>query len=229
MIRAVTLSNARGWFDSISIPLNPGLISIIGQKGSGKSALAELIAFAAGSWHDDNAGSFLKRADGHLKGLLVEIEWADGAASRANLGSEQSEENQVRYLSQKFVERLCAEDHVATELVHEIESVIFSYLDPIDTLNASGFDELRAVCTEGVRAQGERLREEVIRLIREECDLVDNAAKLPEKRLRIKTLGEERAGLIKQLPKAASRRSSPSENSSREARRPVHCSASLRG
>jgi len=71
-------------------------------------------------------------------------------------------------------------------------------------LNASSFDELRALRTEGIRAEGDRLRDEVIRLIREECALRDNASKLPDKRTRIKTLTEERAGLVKQLPQAAS-------------------------
>ncbi len=74
---------------------------------SGKSALAELIAFAAGSWHENDAGSFLKRAGHHLESLSVELEWADGATSAAIIGSNPSDENQVRYLSQKFVERLC--------------------------------------------------------------------------------------------------------------------------
>jgi len=58
VIRAVKLSSGSGWFDDISVPLNAGLVSIIGQKGSGKSALAELIAYAAGSWHADDAAVF---------------------------------------------------------------------------------------------------------------------------------------------------------------------------
>src|SRR5665213_2443354 len=204
VIRTVKLSSAGGWFDDISIPLNTGLVSIIGQKGSGKSALAELIAFAAGSWHEHEGGSFLKRAGNHLASMSVELGWADGATSSASLGGNPSDANQVRYLSQKFVERLCADDHIGTELVHEIESVIFSYIDPTDTLNASSFEELRAIRTEGIREEGDRLREDVMRFIREECDLRDTAAKLPEKKVRIKTLTEERDGLTKQIPAAAS-------------------------
>jgi ABC-type cobalamin/Fe3+-siderophores transport system ATPase subunit len=204
VIRAVKLSNASGWFDDISVPLNTGLVSIIGQKGSGKSALAELIAYAAGSWHTDDAGSFLHRAGSHIQDLFIELEWADGTTSPVKLWDDQSGANQVRYLSQKFVERLCADDNIGNELVREIESVIFSYIDPTDTLNASSFEELRAIRTEGVRAEGDRLRDDVIRLIREECDLRDSIAKLPEKQSRIKTLTEERDGLVKQLPKAAS-------------------------
>jgi hypothetical protein len=78
VIRSVKLSHGAGWFDDTSIPLNAGLVSIIGQKGSGKSALAELIAFAAGSWHQDSAGTFLTRAGDHLQNLSVELEWVDG-------------------------------------------------------------------------------------------------------------------------------------------------------
>lgn len=204
VISAVRVANSDGWFDDVEIPLNPGLVSIIGQKGSGKSALAEVIAYAAGSWVTDESGSFLKRAGAHLQGMTVELQWADGSVSQVRAGDERSDERKVRYLSQKFVERLCADDHIGTELVHEIEAVIFSYIDPADTLNASSFDELRAVRTEGIRAEGDRLREDVIRLIREECALRDNAAKLPEKKARIKTLTEERAGLMKQLPQPAS-------------------------
>ena len=195
VIRSVTLSRSGGWFDEVEIPLNAGLVSIVGQKGSGKSALAELVAYAAGSWLTDEPGSFLKRAGEHLRDLRVELNWADGAVSQARIGSDQSDEHHVRFLSQKFVERLCSDDHIGAELVSEIEAVVFSYLDPTDTLNASSFDELRALRTEGIRSEGQRLRDEVVRLIREECSLRENAAKLQEKKTRIKTLTDER-GLI---------------------------------
>lgn len=205
VIRALRLSNSHGWFDDIEMPLNAGLISIIGQKGSGKSALAEIIAYAANSWHPDETDSFLERAGRHINGLAIELEWADGTVSPVELWNEQGEDSRVRYLSQKFVDRLCAEDHVGTELVREIEAVIFSYLDPSDTLNASSFDELRAIRTEGIGEEGNRLRADIDRLIREEYALRDNAAKLDAKKARIRSLTDERTGLRKQLPKAASR------------------------
>lgn len=204
VIRAVRLANSDGWFDDAEIPLNSGLVSVIGQKGSGKSALAELIAYAAGSWVTDEPGSFLKRAGAHLRDLSVELQWADGSTSQARIGDAQSDENDVRYLSQKFVERLCADDHIGSELVREIEAVVFSYLDPTDAMNASSFEELRAIRTEGIRSEADRLRDEVLRLIREECALRENASKLGEKKARIRTLEDERAGLVKQQPKPKS-------------------------
>lgn len=203
VIRSVTISNSNGWFDDLTIPLNAGLVSIIGQKGTGKSALAELVAYAAGSWQDE-LGSFLRRAGQYLDGLAIELEWADDTASTVQLWNGQPEGEGVRYLSQKFVERLCAEDQIGTELVAEIETVIFSYIDPTDTLNASSFSELRALRTEGIREEGDRLRADIIRLIREECALRDPQGKLAEKRERIKVLSKERDGLTKQMPPAAS-------------------------
>ena len=200
VICSVAFSHSGSWFDEVKVPINAGLVSIIGQKGSGKSALAELVAYAAGSWPPNESGSFLKRAGEHLQDLRVELNWADGEVSEVRIGDNQSDEHEVRFLSQKFVERLCADDHIGTELVQEIESVIFSYLEPTDTLNASSFDELRVLRTEGTRSEAHRLRDEVVRLIREECALRENVAKLQEKKSRIKTLAKERAGLVKQFP-----------------------------
>jgi AAA domain len=163
VIRKVKLRNANGWFDDVEIPLNSGLVSIIGQKGSGKSALAELIAYAAGSWEADSPDRFLTRAGQHLEGLEILLEQADGTDSRAVLWYRALEENGVRYLSQKFVERLCTEDRLGTELVREIEAVTFSYTDPTDTLNASNFEELRTLRTQSIREEGDRLRSDIHR------------------------------------------------------------------
>ena len=107
VIGTVRLSNANGWFDDIEITLNPGLVSVIGQKGSGKSALAEIVAYAAGSWHTDDNTSFLSRAAEHLTGLKIELDWTDGVRTTAvELWGEPSDNDEVRYLSQRFVERL---------------------------------------------------------------------------------------------------------------------------
>lgn len=202
VISAVRLSDSDGWFDETEIPLNAGLVSVIGQKGSGKSALAELIAYTCGSWVTDEPGSFLRRAGSYLQKMHVELEWADGEVTTMKLGDDQTDDGAVRYLSQKFVERLCADDHLGDELVEEIENVIFSYIESSDTLNASSFGELRVLLTDSTCAEGQRLQEDITRLIREECDLRDKAGKLQEKKNRKKMLIEERKGLEKQLPKA---------------------------
>jgi hypothetical protein len=203
ILRSVTLANSNGWFDDGEIPLNPGLVSIIGQKGSGKSALAEIIAYAAGSWNASEQGSFLRRAGTCVQDLTVRLTWADGSVTNQRIGSPPSADQKVRYLSQRFVERLCADDHIGKELVREIENVIFAYTDPTETLNASNFEELRALRTQGIREDRDELRGGIVRLIREECALRDNKAKVKDKKARIKALQEEEVGLKKQLPAPA--------------------------
>ena len=205
VLRSVTLASSGGWFEEVEIPFNTGLVSVIGQKGSGKSALAEVISYAAGSWHTEDPSSFIKRADSHLRGLRITLHWADGEDTHACLGEEQSGDGAVRFLSQKFVERLCAEDYKGTELIRAIEAVVFSYIDPTDTLNASSFDELRFLRTRATREQGERLREDINRLIEEELTLWENSLKLGEKRGRIEALTKERDGLLKQIPQPATK------------------------
>jgi hypothetical protein len=64
-IESVKLSDNAGWIDAIEIPLNQDLIAIIGSRGSGKSALAELIAYAGGArffaGNEDKRDTFLSK------------------------------------------------------------------------------------------------------------------------------------------------------------------------
>ena len=203
IISSIGLSNGHGWFEEVEIPLNAGMVSIIGQKGSGKSALADLAAYAAGSWIDDDPNCFLRRADPHLNGMKIALKWADGGEWEDVVDDTYSEESRVKYLSQDYVERICARDGVTRELVREIENVIFNYLNPVETLNASDFSELRSIKTSAVLAEGNRLKGEVEAIIREEFARRDLIAKLGEKQTREKTLANERDGLVKQLPAAS--------------------------
>lgn len=204
VIRSVRLSSAGGWLGDIEIPLNAGLVSIIGQKGSGKSALAELIAYATGSWYADESNSFLHRADKYVRDTQINVEWGDGVKDSVTLWNNHGGEKKVRYLSQRFVERLCSEDKLGDGLIQEIESVVFYHLDPSDKMNASNFKELRTILTKGIREERQRFRDEINNLIREEFALRDNAAKLGIKENRVKELSEEREGLQKQIPTAIS-------------------------
>jgi hypothetical protein len=70
VISSVCLSGGQGWFDDGDIQLNSSLVSIIGQKGSGKSALADLIALAAGSWLGPMAQNLAGRW-GRIKSELI--------------------------------------------------------------------------------------------------------------------------------------------------------------
>lgn len=117
------------WFPQESIAVNTGLVAIIGARGSGKTALADLIAVGAGSAEPfENKASFVYRARTLLDGESV-VHWHGGDSSRADLGDWEiweGPEVRVRYLSQQFVERLCASDGVSDELLTEIDRVIYN-------------------------------------------------------------------------------------------------------
>ena len=124
------------WMKTPVIPLNPGLVAIIGARGSGKTALADIIAAGCNSISDEawNAEewanpSFLVRARPLIGNGKVKVNWAAGEASTRSLdGSDANgplSYERVRYLSQQFVEELCSSSGLTDGLLREIERVIF--------------------------------------------------------------------------------------------------------
>lgn len=124
------------WMTTPIIPLNPGLVAIIGARGSGKTALADMIAAACDSisdeaWNADEWAnpSFLVRARPLVCDGKVKVSWASGEPSVRSLdGSDANgpfSYERVRYLSQQFVEELCSSSGLTDGLLREIERVIF--------------------------------------------------------------------------------------------------------
>ena len=124
------------WMTTPVISLNPGLVAIIGARGSGKTALADMIAAGCDSITDEawNAEewanpSFLVRARPLVGDGKVKVSWASGEPStRALDGSDANgpfSYERVRYLSQQFVEELCSSSGLTDGLLREIERVIF--------------------------------------------------------------------------------------------------------
>lgn len=124
------------WLKTPVIPLNPGLVAIIGARGSGKTALADMIAAGCDSISDESWSaeewanpSFLVRARTLIGNGRVKVSWAAGEPStRALDGSDANgplSYERVRYLSQQFVEELCSSSGLTDGLLREIERVIF--------------------------------------------------------------------------------------------------------
>jgi energy-coupling factor transporter ATP-binding protein EcfA2 len=145
VIDRVTVSGA-DWMATPEIPLSPGLVAIIGARGSGKTALADLLAAgaAAASTHETDQ-TFLQRAKHHLAGSNVALAWGDGVVSGTDLPPSSfvgDDAPRVQYLSQQFVERLCSSEGITDELLTEIERVIFEAHPYEERLGASSFREL---------------------------------------------------------------------------------------
>jgi ABC-type lipoprotein export system ATPase subunit len=161
-VDSVTIANVRPigmpWLLNEVIELNRGLVSIIGERGSGKTALVDLIAAGAQAIGNNlGESSFLKRATSPIDligNAEVEEVWADGAKKRAPFRppDEWADEwPQVRYLSQQFVDQLCSSAGLAVELRQEIERVIFDQTDPTDRFETDSFEALAALLLEPIR------------------------------------------------------------------------------
>lgn len=156
------------WAATPDIPLNPGLVAVIGARGSGKTALADVIAAGCDAilpsgWDADEniSPSFLARARRLVGNATTTLTWGGGATVMRSLdGSDANGHTsfpRARYLSQQFVEELCSAKGVSDGLVAEIERVIFESHSQDDREWAIDFAELRD--QETARFQQARARE----------------------------------------------------------------------
>ena len=139
--------NKGKWFQNICIPMNPGLISIIGNKGNGKSAIAEIIGLLADSHNYEkfaflNKGKFLKnKLASNFEASLI---WENnGETTKKNLSDIPDVNNVERCqcIPQQYFEEICT-DTEFKRFSDEINNVIFSRLTEMDKENCRGFDEL---------------------------------------------------------------------------------------
>jgi energy-coupling factor transporter ATP-binding protein EcfA2 len=176
-IKGINVKKA-DWMKTAELPINPGLVAIIGARGSGKTALVELIAAGAKSVDSRHTKrSFLERAKDHLHGTTSDLTWGNGESTSSpvhidNFSSE-SDDPRVRYLSQQFVDQLCSSDGLADDLVSEIERVIFEAHAPEGRLGARNFEELRKFKTRAVQRRMSKCYE-ALREIGDELSLQDD-------------------------------------------------------
>jgi hypothetical protein len=171
VISDVRISDAP-WAATKVVPLNPGLVAIIGARGSGKTALADVIAagcdaISEAAWAADGdvSPSFLVRARPLIGEAAVKLGWAGGDASSCYLDGRDADDvmaiPRARYLSQQFVEELCSSKGASEGLVREIERVIFEAHAAQGQDGAYSFEELRDQRTARFR-QARRLEAEAI-------------------------------------------------------------------
>ena len=126
--------NSDNWFD-FDIGLNTGLTTVIGNKGSGKSAFSDLLGYLGKSENHEHF-SFLsknrfakedKRFNFDYEGEIV---WYDGETHKSenfSLFDGLQGVPLIRYLPQRYIEETC--NSLDQKFQNEIDSVIFSYVD----------------------------------------------------------------------------------------------------
>lgn len=163
------------WFDGCDIKLNSDLIAIIGNKGSGKSALADTIALLGGT--KEKQFSFLKKDRFRGKNgqpacyFDGELIWKNGNSCKETLSNDPDSEKieLIKYIPQGRFEILCNEhaSGASNELEHELRNVIFSYLPIEYKLESLNFDQLIA--------KQEAVFDEKINNLRNELKRVNNS------------------------------------------------------
>lgn len=191
-----------GWFDDIPpIVLNNGLVAIIGDKGNGKSALADILALGANSSREHY--SFLRKdqflASGAHKRYSAILSFCDNTSNPLSFSDPKytaSKPERVTYLSQSFVNQLCDVRAGAQELQAEIDRVIFAHLPEGKRLKQNSLAQVVRRRAGAFDAGLEELREELsninVEIVRlEEC--VDD-----EYQKRIQALAEQQAAALEQ-------------------------------
>ena len=122
------------WYGkSLQLELNPGLVAIIGNKGAGKSALADVIGLDGGSRNMGDA-SFLSKIRFNDKSkygsrFSSRLQWRDGTTDNwIKLDQKLTSSNgKVEFLPQSYIEKIASSvDDV--ELTREIQKIIFGAL-----------------------------------------------------------------------------------------------------
>jgi ABC-type lipoprotein export system ATPase subunit len=146
---------AEQWFSG-SISFNPGLVAIVGNKGSGKSALADTLGLLGATKND--AFSFLSperfrhSSSGFAGFFEATIEWESGELTTKCLAEsiKQEELERLKYLPQSHVETVCNElTGIGEEgFEQELKAVIFSHVPEAERLDQTTLDEVVRFQTE---------------------------------------------------------------------------------
>ena len=173
------------WFDC-ELPLSADMVAIIGNKGSGKSALADILAIAGNTHCDPAHFSFLikdrfcERGGRLAKQFSVRPVWADGTETKLQLNAKPDLNGveRVRYIPQTYLEKVCTETEPGqqSEFQAELRKVIFSHVSEADRLGRHTLDELIEYKTEELKGQIGNARREIERVNGELVRLEEKAA-----------------------------------------------------
>ncbi|NIX77350.1 AAA family ATPase [Microvirga sp. c23x22] len=154
------------WFRNVEIPFNPELTAIIGNKGSGKSAVADIVALL-GNTRQAKYFSFLTdsqtnrkfKRPGFAENFSGRLVWKSESVVERTLNNDVDvlEPEAVKYLPQNYFESLTNEIEVQA-LRREIEDVVFSHVDISDKMDAKSFRDLEERKTLNSRQEASQIK-----------------------------------------------------------------------
>lgn len=179
------------WFDS-DLSFNHGLVAIVGNKGSGKSALADIIGLLGNS-KNGNAFSFLSQRkfcqpkDNKAANFQGGIVWQSGL-NRSRLLSDRVDDADVeaiRYIPQAYLEDICNELSNPHQggFGRELRAVIYSHVQEADRLGHDSLEDLLEYRTRETSQSISRLKGTLQDSVRSFVKLMDQSAESHRKAL----------------------------------------------
>lgn len=156
------------WFENLEVELNPGLVAVIGNKGMGKSALADTIGLLGDTPNYEyfsflNEAKFKKVKPNRSASFNATLNWESGLLPETKLLSdiphEQSIEK-VKYLPQGYLETLCNDNH--TNFLNELRNVIFNYIPEEKRYGKTNLEELEKFTTDSIEKEIQQIASEII-------------------------------------------------------------------
>ena len=180
--RTATATMPEKWFDSIDIPLNPGLVAVIGNKGSGKSALTDIVALCADTatqnWSFLTPSKFrMTKPYNRSKQTEASIEWFDKSHSTIktlDMSSDATQPERVKYIPQNFLETLCTTED-DNQFESELKKIIFQYLEPAKRYGRNDLDSIISYLTKENTASCAGIQERISKINK---DIIEKEAML---------------------------------------------------
>lgn len=153
--QTASVPSPRAWFSG-SVEFGGELVAVIGNKGSGKSALADVVALLGNSQlgREDhfsflNSRKFLHPSAKLGRAYQGTLVWVDGGSQPRLLGEAVPPEaaERVRYIPQEYFESVCNElrADAGSQFQAELKRAIFSRIDEADRMGGTSLDEVIAM------------------------------------------------------------------------------------
>ncbi|MCI5114797.1 MAG: PHP domain-containing protein [Candidatus Electrothrix sp. AX1] len=208
--------NEKGWFNNNKVPLNQNLVAVIGNKGTGKSALADIISLLGNTKQFDKFSflgpkKFRDTKTGKAKQFQAEMSWLDSNTSgpmTLEKNPEAGSVERVKYLPQDFINDICTDlsSSQNSKFYKELQSVIFSHLKEHERLNYNSLAELLEQETEETE---KRIKSRIDNITRMNDEIVKLQQQLkPEAKLELQNKLCEKKRFVEQI--LASKPSKPS-------------------
>jgi predicted ATPase len=198
------------WFKGFDIPINPELTVIIGNKGSGKSALVDIIGLLGESrqyeyfsFLSDEGNNKKFKQRGYAENFIAKLTWQSSGTASKNLNDKVdiTQPESVRYLPQNYFEKLTNEIEIE-EFRREIEDVVFSHVEETDRMGKSTFVALQEFKTQQNKQETSALKAYLRELNIEIIELEEQSDPLHKKQIegRLKAKRDELTFLEKAKP-----------------------------